>query len=170
MKIQQFLMLMLAVASTAAFFDYKTDCISECQRENLSCIISELSPQHFPCDCMDTEDACRSRATPVVVCLTPGGQPKGGSEIWQAYWNYTHPVPPRPSPKPDRNNSNDFLKIYAAVVTTILLMICGSNMLRCMIQTWRRRQYQQLNSNRAPASGVPPPMSESPYLPTTQAI
>ena len=169
MKIQQFLMLMLAVTSTAAFFDYRTDCIPECQRQNLSCVISELSPQHFPCDCMDTADACLSRATPAVVCLTPSGEPRGGSEIWQAYWNYTHQPPPRPSPSPN-NNTTDFLNVYAAVVTTVLLMICGSSMLRCMVQTWRRRQYQQLNSNSAPSPGVPPPMSEPPYLPTTQAI
>ena len=170
MRTQQSLMLMLAVASTAAFFDYRTDCISECQRRNLSCIISELSPKHFPCDCMDTEDACISRATPVVVCLTPEGQPKGGNQIWQAYWNYTHPVPPHPSPEPDHENSNDFLMIYAAIITTILFMICGSNMLRCIIQTWRRRQYQQMNSNQVPSPGVPPPMPESPYHSTTQAI
>ena len=159
---------LLAVASTATFFDYKTDCRIECQLEDLPCTISELSPQHFPCTCIDTDDACVELATAEVVCLMPDSQPVGGSSIWIPYWNYTHPLPPEPSPKPSPQNETNYLQIYAAVVTTVLFITVGSSLIRCVCHTWRRRHYQQLSANTAPSTGISAP--DSPYRATTQEL
>lgn len=161
------LVVVVAVASTTAFFDYHRDCMQECQRQNLPCTISEISPQFFPCDCILTADACLSRASPEVVCLQPDASPSGGSEIWLAFWNYTHPNPPRPVPVPTHETS--ILQIYSAVVTTLLIVYGCTNLFQCAAQTWRRRRYACLEPQRAPSSGVPQ-SPESPYGSTTHDI
>lgn len=131
--------------------------------QKLSCTIRELTPSYFPCDCINTDDACMMRATPEVVCLRPDGDPSGGSKIWPDYLNHTHPPTPNP-PTPTAGETSEFLKIYAAVVTTILILYGGTELVKCLIQTYRRRQYQRIQDQRpqAPTSGVPV-SPESPY-------
>ena len=160
---------LLAAASTSAYFDYKTDCSANCQRHNLPCIITELSPVHFPCDCVDTDGDCAEHASPTVVCLMPDAPPIGGNESWIPYWNYTHPKPPGPPPNPQPIQDTNFLQIYAAVVTTILVIKLGSSMLQCVAQVWRRRRYERLETTQAPSSGVPL-SPESPYPSTVQNV
>lgn len=164
-----FVVILLALVATRvhSFFDYKVDCIKECQTEKLPCTIRELSPRHFPCDCYNTDDACLSKASPDIVCLRPNGDPTGGTKIWPDYYNYTHPPtpnPPAPHSTPDPALDNVFLKIYAAVVSTILLLYGGGSLVRCVAETIRRRRYQQLLEERpqAPSSGTPA-SPESPY-------
>lgn len=157
------------LASASAYFDYKTDCRLECQVQKLPCIISELSHRHFPCDCISTNAACVHRASSNVVCLRPDAEPTGGSDIWVDYWNYTHPNPPVPPPSPRPNQKISFLQIYAAIVTTILVIQGGSSLIRCVAQTWRRRQYRHLGSMPTPPGGEHH-NREPVYQPTVQEI
>ena len=158
--------MVLLVSSISAYFQYETDCITECRRQQLPCTITEMSPVYFPCDCITTVEACLKRASPDVICLRPNGTSMGGENIWKAYWNYTHPAPlPPPNPQPSRGLN--LLLIYAVVVTTILVTHAGSGLIRCLRDAWRRRQYERLNVN--PDTGVPR-SPESPYFQPTVDI
>lgn len=167
----QVLLVVLVGTKTTAFFEYKADCSPECQRQRLPCTITELSPAHFPCNCIDNNEDCIQRASSKVACITPDAGSIGGQEIWIPYWNYTHPEPPvpTPAPAPAPEQGTNFLQIYAAVLTTILILYGGTDLLRCVLQTYRRRHYQQLAPERAPSGGMSVSTSQ-PYQPTTQEV
>lgn len=108
------------------------------------------------------------KAAPRTVCLLPDGTALGGNDSWIDYYNYTHHIPPAPSPapKPTPSYYNQYLQIYAAVITTVLVIYGGSGLIRFMIQAWRRRLYQRMGRSQSPSTGVPN-SPESPYESTT---
>lgn len=161
------LILVLQILSTSAFFKYEKDCIKWCTQKRLPCLITELSPNHFPCDCFQDAENCKENANDRAVCLLPDGKSFGGNDIWIDYYNYTHPYPPVPIPTPKIGAS--WLQIYAAVVTTILVVYGGSNLIGCLDRAWRRRQYQRLGRNQPSTDGVPI-SPESPYSNPTAEI
>ena len=72
-----FAALLNSVSVTAAFFTYD-DCDETCKKEFVSCTMSEETKRYFLCHCIKSELACELQATPVVVCLRPGGAPPLG--------------------------------------------------------------------------------------------
>ena len=150
--------LLLTVTQVTAFFDYNTDCPETCRLQELPCTIMELNPHLFPSACINSLTACIEMASPDRVCLSPKSKPKGGSAIWIAYWNYTHPIPP--TPPPDRKTN--FLLIYAIIVTVVLVVYCGATLIYCMTQSWRRRSYQRLDARPENEQA-----ERAPYEPTT---
>ena len=63
------------------FFTYK-DCDPQCISRSVSCIIEEISPTYFPCECFESSIACELHAKPSIVCLRPGMPATGGTDIW----------------------------------------------------------------------------------------
>lgn len=162
------LIVVLGVMGVSSYFQYDTDCIKDCRQDSLPCTITELSPVQFPCDCITTPDDCKERATPRTVCLLPNGMTFGGNDSWIDYYNYTHKLPPTPSPTPEPAPTYhpEYLQIYAAIVTTVLVIYGGTSLFRFVIQAWRRRRYQRMGRSQPPSGGVPN-SPESPYASTT---
>ena len=163
------IIVVLGVTGSSSFFRYETDCDEGCRHDSLPCTITELSPVQFPCDCITTIEDCKDKAGPRTVCLLPNGSTFGGTDSWIDYYNYTHPIPPTPAPTPAPPTKIQYLQIYAAIVTTILLIYGGSNLIRCVDQIWRRRRYQRLGINQPPSAGIPN-TPESPYAATTEEV
>ena len=158
--------LLIIARGSESFFDYTVDCDSKCQKRTLPCTISEFSPTHFLCECIISDDACVERSSPVVVCLRPGGlEPRGGSEIWVPYWNYTHPKPTH-RPTPSSDSKDKLLEIYAALVTAVLVLQWGFSAVRCIMASLRRHHYERLEASTAPSDGTPD-SRPNPYRETT---
>lgn len=170
-KVAPVIVMVLAITEIShSYFDYKTDCNYKCQKRQLPCTISEYSPTHFPNECIITNHDCVDMAGPQVVCLRPGGlKPVGGQEIWIPYWNYTHPQP-KPSPKPSSNDESLILKIYAAVLTTLVVLQWGSAGCRSVMATMRRHRYERLEASTAPPAGTPDSRPNPYQNPTTVDI
>ena len=129
-------------------------------------MITELNPEHFPCFCIHTENACRERASPKAACLLPDGQSIGGTEIWSDYYNYTHSNPPTPAPVPVCGTS--FLQIYSAIISTVFMIYAWVSCTCCLLEAWRRRRYENLGTfQHAQTAGVPP-SPDSPYAAQNQ--
>lgn len=70
--------------SLNAYFQY-TDCDAVCVEQNISCVIVEINPTYFPCECLVDGDRCAALATDMQVCLRPHVNPIGGENIWHDF-------------------------------------------------------------------------------------
>ena len=68
-------------SKTEDYFKY-SDCDFEFTSRNISCVITEINPSYFPCECLVNADQCISLAADDQVCLQPGASALGGSGIW----------------------------------------------------------------------------------------
>ena len=76
-----FMLISSGTSKTADYFKY-SDCDFECSSRNISCVITEINPSYFPCECLVNADQCVSLAADDQVCLQPGASALGGSKIW----------------------------------------------------------------------------------------
>ena len=145
-----FAALLNSVSVTAAFFTYD-DCDETCKKEFVSCTISEETKRYFLCHCIKSELACELQATPVVVCLRPGGAPPlGGAKIWNDFENRnasTTTVRPQPQPQPAVRKIWRNLLTSCAVMTALFALIGLSFFIR---RRFRRRQYEEIRNPDSP--------------------
>ena len=80
------LKLIQARNSDQDYFTYN-DCDLSCRIKNISCAITEISKTYFPCECIESPQACENLASDYTVCLRFNQPPLGGSLIWNDYKN-----------------------------------------------------------------------------------
>ena len=139
--------------AAVAYFEYD-DCNSPCRQSALCCLIEEISPTYFPCECLETEIICEIQAKASAVCLCPGKEAIGGQSIYPD-WKKHHSTttikptsttassstpeppttrqPPEPTPHPSKSELFLILPIFVAI---LLLIPVGYY----MINSLRRRE------------------------------
>ena len=142
--------LLCSVTMTAAFFTYD-DCDDTCKREFNSCIISEETKKFFICHCIKSELACEELATPVVVCLRPGGAPAlGGAKIWNDFRNQnesTTTARPQPQPQPAIRKFWKDLLMGCAVMIVLFTLTALSFFIKRRL---RGQQYEEIRNPDSP--------------------
>ena len=78
------ILIALQARSLNAFFEY-TDCDVDCVERNVSCVIVEINPSYFPCECLVNGDQCVALASESQVCLRPNAKALGGERIWNDF-------------------------------------------------------------------------------------
>ena len=150
--------LLCSMTVTAAFFTYD-DCDDNCKRKFISCTISEETKSFFLCHCIKNELACEELATPVVVCLRPGGAPAlGGAKIWNDFQNRnesTTTTRPQPQPQPTTRKFWKDLLMGCAVMIVLFTLTALSFFIK---RRFRRQQYEEIRS------------PDSPYLETVENL
>lgn len=159
MKLALNLILVILIGSSSCFFEYR-DCDVQCQRKALPCIIEEINPNYFTCECMDSGLACEVQAGPKVPCLRPGKPAIGGEDIYRDWLRHhsTTTTPPStttanttdsPSgsttiaPVPTPSPSKLRIVLPIAFIAMILVISSATYLIRNYLQ---RRNYSRVPS------------------------
>jgi len=158
-KIQTIILLLLiSTDAEPSYFNYTADCPTECVAIRESCTIHEINRDSFEKMCYMADGFCVEMASPVIVCLRPKHEPKGGSP---AEWtDYKAKFYPEPHPKPVIDKTLLWTIVPVAFVIGLLsgaLALHGS-------QRLRRRSLQQ-DEERRPLIG---PTEEGVYRTTVE--
>lgn len=126
--------------SSPEYFEYNTDCGTECIDAQDSCTISEPEKFVFSRKCYTEDSECMTQASPMVVCLTKQGKPLGGMLIWNDYKEKFYP---------DTHKSNNYLHILINTVTFLVGTIVGCMTQPCLCGYIKRRRdnYIQIPSS-----------------------
>lgn len=189
------MMMVLLLNRTAGYFNYSVDCEDECINESLPCTIVMINFHDFPCNCISSNDLCKSLATDFRACLMEDGSVSGGSKIWEAYNKWAHPnstttttgIPPTtstakptPHPQPTPSGEVNYYKLYAFGVTMSILSTAAYFGISTACQRARSWYYRPMPEEHGESSDEevePPPRisvvsgqrsPESPYAATTE--
>lgn len=105
--ISQFLISLLLVNTTTAYFEYE-DCDTTCQISELPCILSKTLNNDFSSICCKTSSLCELRASHVVACIQRNHPTIGGKDIWSEFeQSHRHTTTTTTEkPMPDNSGSN----------------------------------------------------------------
>ena len=155
---------MSCAAGSVGYFQYG-DCDVSCQRANVSCTISEVSFDYFPCDCIESDNACMDLANDDVVCLRKGREAIGGKNIWRDYQKHmstttTARPPTTTTQKPDHHAAFNLTTLTLSIVFGVLSIL---NLSIHVIQFLRRGR-----STHQPYTRIRTP--DNPYQDTVEEV
>lgn len=146
--------LLAMTLTTEDYFNYDM-CDESCKLTNSSCVITEVSKENFPCECIASDEACEAIASDYAVCLQKNKPPLGGSKIWNDYKNWkpspsTIRPPTPPSPQPDPTSWTEWSKTIGLV---FLIIVAVSNLILNAWTVWKRWKSEADSvSDSSPAS------------------
>lgn len=135
------LLLLIVLGNARAahdFFQYE-DCGRTCTMQRTSCTISQENGD-FVIKCCDSEE-CRAKQSNLVVCLSPGQPPMGGTDIWPDFKRRTYP----PTPEPIAVETNCRIWQILCIVGWMLLIALG---MICLLRIIFRREEPRTGRRR----------------------
>lgn len=156
-RIPQLVVLTLALTSTSADYFRYEDCDEMCVRAALSCTITELTTDYFPCTCHSTEEECEAVASSTTVCLAPDKSPRGGGDIWEDFLKHktsttttAKPQTTTPPPTPGEGKCRVNVVAIATLTCTTFLSTLFSVILLLKRKTGPSNQYERFSSQDNP--------------------
>lgn len=158
-------------ASQEQYFTYD-DCDLDCRIHNISCTITMINDNFFPCTCYEKPGSCLDLESEIMVCLRPNSPAVGGSAIWESFRAHRQPstiAPATTTHTPSTTQSPTAAphsgresKLFCYAFFSLLTMNIVSAAL-VMARRFTRKRQQHVSAERLISD-------DNPYQPTVQEL